>query len=278
MPGLGGRRAGAVLGRHPREGAAPVRPGHRRRPVVAAAAAVRVVRAARVGRRGLALVDGFYSFDFATGETAFLAGPADQPPGTRFNDGKVSPDGRFFAGTMDEKTAARADRRRSTASTRTGACTRSSTGSSCRTAWPGAPTARRCSTPTARARSSGPTPTTPRTGAARRAAGCSPAPPRRSAGPTAAPRTSRATTGAAGISAGRPQPVGARRDARPQHPAAGVEPDLPLLRRPRPQDDLRDVAAPRPARRRPRREARLGRHRRAAGRRRRGTRRPLRGV
>ena len=52
----------------------------------------------------LALVDGFYAFDFTTGEATFLAGPDDQPPGTRFNDGKVSPDGRFFAGTMDEKT------------------------------------------------------------------------------------------------------------------------------------------------------------------------------
>ena len=52
----------------------------------------------------LALVDGFYAFDFATGEATFLVGPDDQPPGTRFNDGKVSPDGRFFAGTMDEKT------------------------------------------------------------------------------------------------------------------------------------------------------------------------------
>src|SRR4051794_15270979 len=52
----------------------------------------------------LALVDGFHAFDFATGETTFLTGPDDQPPGTRFNDGKVSPDGRFFAGTMDEAT------------------------------------------------------------------------------------------------------------------------------------------------------------------------------
>jgi sugar lactone lactonase YvrE len=51
----------------------------------------------------LALVDGFYAFDFATGDTTFLVGPDAQPPGTRFNDGKASPDGRFFAGTMDEK-------------------------------------------------------------------------------------------------------------------------------------------------------------------------------
>jgi sugar lactone lactonase YvrE len=52
----------------------------------------------------LALADGFASFDFTTGEVVPLVGPDDQPPGTRFNDGKVSPDGRFFAGTMDEET------------------------------------------------------------------------------------------------------------------------------------------------------------------------------
>jgi sugar lactone lactonase YvrE len=55
----------------------------------------------------LALSDGFASFDFATGEVVTLVGPDDQPPGTRFNDGKVSPDGRFFAGTMDEETLSR---------------------------------------------------------------------------------------------------------------------------------------------------------------------------
>jgi sugar lactone lactonase YvrE len=55
----------------------------------------------------LALQDGFYAFDFDTGGSTFLVGPQDQPPGTRFNDGKVSPDGRFFAGTMDEATLSR---------------------------------------------------------------------------------------------------------------------------------------------------------------------------
>jgi sugar lactone lactonase YvrE len=52
----------------------------------------------------LALEDGFYTFDFDTGATELVAAPEDQPPGTRFNDGKVSPDGRFFAGTMDVET------------------------------------------------------------------------------------------------------------------------------------------------------------------------------
>src|SRR6185503_3464528 len=60
----------------------------------------------RIGSFGLreaggavvALQDGFHLFDFDTGTTTFLAGPDKQVRGTRFNDGKVAPDGRFFAG------------------------------------------------------------------------------------------------------------------------------------------------------------------------------------
>jgi sugar lactone lactonase YvrE len=55
----------------------------------------------------LALRDGFYLFDFDSGKAEFLAAPDVHVPGTRFNDGKVSPDGRFFAGTMDEEMLAR---------------------------------------------------------------------------------------------------------------------------------------------------------------------------
>ena len=54
----------------------------------------------------VALVDGFHLLDFDTGEVTFLAGP-EHVPGTRFNDGKVSPDGRFWAGTMDEELLSR---------------------------------------------------------------------------------------------------------------------------------------------------------------------------
>jgi sugar lactone lactonase YvrE len=54
----------------------------------------------------VALVDGFHLLDFDTGGLAFLVGP-EQVPGTRFNDGKVSPDGRFWAGTMDEEQLSR---------------------------------------------------------------------------------------------------------------------------------------------------------------------------
>jgi sugar lactone lactonase YvrE len=54
----------------------------------------------------VALRDGFHLLDFDTGELSFLIGPM-QVPGTRFNDGKVSPDGRFWAGTMDEEKLSR---------------------------------------------------------------------------------------------------------------------------------------------------------------------------
>ena len=54
----------------------------------------------------VALVDGFHLLDFDTGALTFLAGPKHMP-GTRFNDGKVSPEGRFWAGTMDEELLSR---------------------------------------------------------------------------------------------------------------------------------------------------------------------------
>ena len=68
----------------------------------------------RIGSYGLramggavvALTDGFHLFDFETGHLTFVAGP-EPTPGTRFNDGKVSPDGRFWAGTMDEESLTR---------------------------------------------------------------------------------------------------------------------------------------------------------------------------
>jgi sugar lactone lactonase YvrE len=54
----------------------------------------------------VALVDGFHVLDVGTGALEFVGGP-EHVPGTRFNDGKVSPDGRFFAGTMDEESLSR---------------------------------------------------------------------------------------------------------------------------------------------------------------------------
>lgn len=50
----------------------------------------------------VALKSGFYLFDFDSGELSFIINPEQDWPGTRFNDGKVSPDGRFWAGTMDD--------------------------------------------------------------------------------------------------------------------------------------------------------------------------------
>jgi len=46
------------------------------------------------------LADGFYTFDFDSGECA-LIGDAIDAEATRFNDGKVDRVGRFIAGTMD---------------------------------------------------------------------------------------------------------------------------------------------------------------------------------
>jgi sugar lactone lactonase YvrE len=68
----------------------------------------------RIGSFGLresggavvALEDGFHLLDLDSGRLEFLTGP-EPVPGTRFNDGKVSPDGRFFAGTMDEEKLSR---------------------------------------------------------------------------------------------------------------------------------------------------------------------------
>jgi len=55
----------------------------------------------------VALRDGFHLLDFDTGRLTLFAAPRQHVPGTRFNDGKVSPDGRFFAGTMDEEQLSR---------------------------------------------------------------------------------------------------------------------------------------------------------------------------
>jgi sugar lactone lactonase YvrE len=51
----------------------------------------------------LAMRTGFHLFDPATGELTFLHHPEPDIPTNRLNDGKVSPDGRFWAGTMDDR-------------------------------------------------------------------------------------------------------------------------------------------------------------------------------
>ena len=52
----------------------------------------------------LALSDGFYLFDFKSGEAKQIGDPIAKP-GTQFNDGKTDARGRFIAGTLDSKFA-----------------------------------------------------------------------------------------------------------------------------------------------------------------------------
>src|SRR5258708_6281225 len=51
-----------------------------------------------------ALSDGFYSFDFGSGEAKPIGSPVAKA-GTTFNDGKTDARGRFVAGTLDSKFA-----------------------------------------------------------------------------------------------------------------------------------------------------------------------------
>jgi sugar lactone lactonase YvrE len=55
----------------------------------------------------VALRTGLHLLDFGSGQLTFLTQPEPDRPGNRFNDGKVSPDGRFWAGTMDEASLSR---------------------------------------------------------------------------------------------------------------------------------------------------------------------------
>lgn len=52
-----------------------------------------------------AMTDGFYFFDFATGEAAPVPNGLVAKAGTNFNDGKTDARGRFVAGTLDAKFA-----------------------------------------------------------------------------------------------------------------------------------------------------------------------------
>lgn len=50
-----------------------------------------------------ALRSGFHRIDLDSGGATFLAHPEPDRPTNRLNDGKVSPDGAFWAGTMDDR-------------------------------------------------------------------------------------------------------------------------------------------------------------------------------
>jgi sugar lactone lactonase YvrE len=54
------------------------------------------------GRLLVAMRDGLWSFDPASGERALLEKPPYDPLKQRFNDGKCDPQGRFWVGTIDE--------------------------------------------------------------------------------------------------------------------------------------------------------------------------------
>lgn len=51
----------------------------------------------------VALRNGFHFFDFDSGRLTAVTDPEADVTTNRFNDGKVSPDGRFWAGTMDDE-------------------------------------------------------------------------------------------------------------------------------------------------------------------------------
>jgi len=55
------------------------------------------------GRAIVALRNGVHMFDFRTGKFEFVCHPEPTPATNRLNDGKVGPDGRFWVGSMDDR-------------------------------------------------------------------------------------------------------------------------------------------------------------------------------
>lgn len=76
------------------------RPSDGRASYVATPSPVGAVGLRASGGLVLALEDGLYLSDAGDERPHLLVRPADQAPGLRFNDGKVDPLGRFWAGTM----------------------------------------------------------------------------------------------------------------------------------------------------------------------------------
>jgi sugar lactone lactonase YvrE len=66
-------------------------------------AAVGSIGLAERSRLVAAMRTGFHLFDLATEALTFLCHPEPELATNRLNDGKVSPEGRFWAGTMDER-------------------------------------------------------------------------------------------------------------------------------------------------------------------------------
>ena len=103
MPGLVGRRAGALLGRHQRAVAQPLRSGdrpqHARCRCRSRSAASRCAATAASSSRCAAASGSPGRTARSTRKVA--AAPYD-PAHHRFNDGRCDPQGRFFAGSMNE--------------------------------------------------------------------------------------------------------------------------------------------------------------------------------
>ena len=66
-------------------------------------AAVGSIGLREAGGLVVALRSGFHLFDLETGESRLLVHPEPERPTNRLNDGKVAPDGAFWAGTMDDR-------------------------------------------------------------------------------------------------------------------------------------------------------------------------------
>ena len=66
-------------------------------------AAVGSIGLAERGGLVVAMRTGFHLFDLETERLTFLCHPEPDIATNRLNDGKVSPEGRFWAGTMDER-------------------------------------------------------------------------------------------------------------------------------------------------------------------------------
>ena len=157
-----------------------------------------VARAGRGGaalrgrRRGAALDDGFYFFEFDGGRLECIELVEADQPRSRLNDGKCDRRGRFFAGGMDDKEELKIcglyrldpDLR----------VTKVDDGIICTNGPCWSPDDRPSTSPTRSSRSSGPTTTTSRP-APSAIAGCSPPRTTISASPTAPPSTRRATCG-----------------------------------------------------------------------------------
>lgn len=66
-------------------------------------AAVGSIGLRETGGLVLAMRTGFHLMDLESGALTFLQHPEPEIPTNRLNDGKVAPDGRFWAGTMDDR-------------------------------------------------------------------------------------------------------------------------------------------------------------------------------